>query len=86
MYISYSLQVEASATRLNTNDVFVLKTPNSMFMWKGIGATAEEMAAAKYVCSFLGGSATDVAEGKEPGGIPVTHGHSETFKNLAVAN
>lgn len=26
------------------------------------------MAGAKYVTSFLGGSATEVAEGKEPGG------------------
>lgn len=59
--------MEPSAANLNTNDVFVLKSPNSMFLWRGIGATDEELAAAKYVCSFLGGSATDVAEGKEPG-------------------
>lgn len=53
---------------LNTNDVFVLKSPDSLYLWRGVGATEEELAAAKYVCSFLGGSITEVAEGKEPGG------------------
>lgn len=62
-----SSQVKPSASNLNTNDVFVLKSPDSMFLWKGVGATEVELVAAKYVCSFLGGSATEVAEGKEPG-------------------
>ncbi|XP_031430413.1 scinderin like a [Clupea harengus] len=61
-----AVEVEPSAASLNTNDVFVLKTPDSMFLWRGVGATEEEMAGAKYVTSFLGGSATEVAEGKEP--------------------
>ncbi|KAL2090020.1 hypothetical protein ACEWY4_014708 [Coilia grayii] len=61
-----AVEVEPSAAFLNTNDVFVLKTQDSMFLWRGVGATEEEKAAAKYVTSFLGGSATEVAEGKEP--------------------
>lgn len=61
-----AVEVEPSAAFLNTNDVFVLKTPDSMFLWRGVGASEEEMAAAKHVTSFLGGSATEVAEGKEP--------------------
>lgn len=50
--------------------MFVLKTPDSVFVWKGVGASDEEMLAAKNVVSVLGGRATDVAEGKEPGESP----------------
>lgn len=64
-------QVEASASNLNTNDVFVLKSPSALFVWRGVGASDEEMGAAKHVTSFLGGSASQVSEGKEPGGCPL---------------
>ncbi|KAF5909401.1 gelsolin-like, partial [Clarias magur] len=64
-----AVEVKASAEKLNTNDVFVVKSPDSVFLWRGVGATDEELSAAKYVCSFLGGSATEVAEGKEPAGF-----------------
>jgi gelsolin len=60
-------QVEPSASFLNTNDVFVLKSPTAMFVWRGVGASEEEMAAAKHVVGFLGGSGSNVSEGKEPG-------------------
>uniref|UniRef100_A0A8C7QA39 Scinderin like a n=1 Tax=Oncorhynchus mykiss TaxID=8022 RepID=A0A8C7QA39_ONCMY len=64
------IQVEPSAAFLNTNDVFVLKSPNTVFLWRGVGATEEELAAAQYVTTFLGGgSATEVSEGKEPAGF-----------------
>jgi len=36
-------------------------------MWEGKGASPDEMAAAKYVTSLLGGTATEVNETKEPG-------------------
>nr|AAH66531.1 Scinderin like b [Danio rerio] len=61
-----AVEVEPSAASLNTNDVFVLKTSGGVFVWKGAGASDEEMAAAKYVVSVLGGQSTDVPEGKEP--------------------
>lgn len=64
-------QTEASASSLNTNDVFVLKSPNALFVWRGVGASDEEMEAAKHVVGFLGGSASQVSEGKEPGGCPL---------------
>lgn len=60
-------QVEAIASNLNTNDVFVLKSPKGLFVWRGVGASDEEMGAAKAVVDFLGGSPTQVSEGKEPG-------------------
>ncbi len=64
-------QVEASASNLNTNDVFVLKTPSELFVWRGVGASDEEMEAAKHVVGFLGGSASQVSEGDESGGCPL---------------
>lgn len=56
-----------SASRLNTNDVFVLKCPTSTFIWKGVGASGEEVTTGKQVAGVLGGSPTQVEEGKEPG-------------------
>ncbi|XP_052319428.1 gelsolin-like isoform X2 [Oncorhynchus keta] len=61
-----AVEVEPSASFLNTNDVFVLKSPTAMFVWRGVGASEEEMAAAKHVVGFLGGSGSNVSEGKEP--------------------
>ncbi|XP_032387216.1 scinderin like b isoform X2 [Etheostoma spectabile] len=62
-----AVEVEVSATKLNTNDVFVLKTPKTLFVWRGVGASDEEMEAAKHVVGFLGGNPSQVSEGKEPG-------------------
>uniref|UniRef100_A0A8D3BUG1 Scinderin like a n=1 Tax=Scophthalmus maximus TaxID=52904 RepID=A0A8D3BUG1_SCOMX len=56
-----------SASSLNTNDVFVLKTPKALMLWVGKGGTPEEKEAAKYVAGMLGGTATEVQETKEPG-------------------
>uniref|UniRef100_A0A8C8GJL8 Macrophage-capping protein n=1 Tax=Oncorhynchus tshawytscha TaxID=74940 RepID=A0A8C8GJL8_ONCTS len=64
-----AVEVEPSASFLNTNDVFVLKSPTAMFVWRGVGASEEEMAAAKHVVGFLGGSGSNVSEGKEPAGF-----------------
>uniref|UniRef100_A0A7N6BSQ9 Macrophage-capping protein n=1 Tax=Anabas testudineus TaxID=64144 RepID=A0A7N6BSQ9_ANATE len=61
-----AVEVDATASKLNTNDVFVLKTPNTVYVWQGVGASSEENEAAKHVVSLLGGSATNVSEGKEP--------------------
>uniref|UniRef100_A0A8C2ZKF5 Scinderin like a n=1 Tax=Cyclopterus lumpus TaxID=8103 RepID=A0A8C2ZKF5_CYCLU len=61
-----AVEVAPTATSLNTNDVFVLKTPSSLFVWKGKGAMEEEQAAAEYVAGVLGGTATDVEETEEP--------------------
>ncbi|XP_010731646.2 scinderin like b [Larimichthys crocea] len=62
-----AVEVEASASNLNTNDVFVLKSSNALFVWRGTGASDEEMEAAKHVVGFLGGSPSQVSEGKESG-------------------
>lgn len=69
------------ASNLNSNDVFVLKSPDSLFVWRGVGASEEEATGAKFVVSFLGGKATDVAEGKEPGEdqLCILHIRKSTF-------
>lgn len=64
-------QVNASASSLNTNDVFVLKSPSALFVWRGLGASDVEVEAAKHVVGFLGGNPSQVSEGKEPGGCPL---------------
>lgn len=61
-----AVEVKPSASCLNSNDVFVLKTPDALFVWRGTGASEEEITAAKYVVTVLGGSGSDVTEGKEP--------------------
>uniref|UniRef100_A0A3B3ZE23 Gelsolin-like domain-containing protein n=1 Tax=Periophthalmus magnuspinnatus TaxID=409849 RepID=A0A3B3ZE23_9GOBI len=62
-----AVEVEASASCLNTNDVFVLKSPSALIVWRGAGASEQEMEAAKHVVGFLGGSPSSVSEGREPG-------------------
>ncbi|KAL3046863.1 hypothetical protein OYC64_021144 [Pagothenia borchgrevinki] len=64
-----AVEVEPTASSLNTNDVFVLKTPDSLFLWKGKGAAPEEMGAARHVATMLGGTATVVEETNEPNGF-----------------
>ncbi|KAG8003263.1 Gelsolin [Nibea albiflora] len=64
-----AVEVQPTASSLNTNDAFVLKTPDSLFLWKGKGGTPEEMTAAKYVADLLGGTVTEVEETKEPDGF-----------------
>ncbi|XP_057714438.1 scinderin like b isoform X1 [Corythoichthys intestinalis] len=65
-HMTRAVEVEVCASKLNTNDAFVLKSPSGVFVWRGVGASDDEMEAAKHVVGFLGGSATHVAEGKEP--------------------
>ncbi|XP_006001649.1 gelsolin [Latimeria chalumnae] len=62
-----AVEVKRDASSLNSNDAFVLKAPQETYIWKGTGATEDEINAAKYVASILGGKAVEVQEGKEPG-------------------
>uniref|UniRef100_A0A8C4TD54 Scinderin like b n=1 Tax=Erpetoichthys calabaricus TaxID=27687 RepID=A0A8C4TD54_ERPCA len=75
-----AVEVSASACSLNTNDVFVLKSPEGTYVWKGVGASDEEMAAAKHVVSVLGGKVTDVSEGKEPAGFWAAVGGKKEYQ------
>uniref|UniRef100_UPI0037E949B7 scinderin like a n=1 Tax=Semicossyphus pulcher TaxID=241346 RepID=UPI0037E949B7 len=75
-----AVEVQPTASSLNSNDVFVLKSPDSVFIWKGKGATAEEITAAKYVADLLGGTATEVQETKEPSGFWTTLGGKKDYQ------
>ncbi|MCJ8745283.1 hypothetical protein PDJAM_G00128570 [Pangasius djambal] len=75
-----SVSVNPCASSLNSNDVFVLKSPDSLFVWRGVGASEEEAKDAKYVVSFLGGKPTDVAEGKEPAGFWAALGGKKEYQ------
>ncbi|XP_049576801.1 scinderin like a [Syngnathus scovelli] len=83
-----AVEVAADAASLNSNDVFVLKWPQGMFVWKGRGATPEEMAAAKHVISILGGGTpTEVAETKEPDNFwKVLGGRKDYQTSLVLQN
>ncbi|KAF3691314.1 Gelsolin Actin-depolymerizing factor [Channa argus] len=80
-----AVEVEPTASVLNTNDVFVVKTPDSLVLWKGKGSSPEELVAAKYVAGLLGGNATEVEETKESAGFWAALGGKkdyQTSKNL----
>ncbi|XP_011484438.3 gelsolin [Oryzias latipes] len=61
-----AVEVNPTASNLNTNDVFVLKSPSALYVWRGKGASDEEVKAAKHVVNFLGGTPSNVSENKEP--------------------
>ncbi|XP_060766257.1 advillin [Neoarius graeffei] len=63
-----AIEVPAVAASLNSNDVFLLKSPSTVFLWYGKGSSGDERAMAKEVAAFLGqGLSQEVmAEGQEP--------------------
>ncbi|XP_067892908.1 scinderin like b [Heterodontus francisci] len=60
-----AVEVTCEAQSLNSNDTFVLKTPQVTYIWKGLGASAAELKTAQYVNTVLGGNAIQVQEGNE---------------------
>uniref|UniRef100_A0A8C4Q0L1 Scinderin like a n=1 Tax=Eptatretus burgeri TaxID=7764 RepID=A0A8C4Q0L1_EPTBU len=61
-----AVETNLDAGALNSNDVFVLKTPAKTYVWKGKGASSGEVEAAVHVTSVLGGVKADISEGAEP--------------------
>lgn len=61
-------QVDASASSLNSNDAFLLKTADGRsYLWMGKGASEEEQKGAEYMSRELNCSSKHTMEGKEPG-------------------
>ncbi|XP_056270390.1 scinderin like a [Pseudoliparis swirei] len=82
-----AVEVAPTATSLNTNDVFVLKSPSSLFVWKGKGATEEELTAAGYVVEVLGGDVTEVEETEESADFWQALGGKKDYQtSLALQN
>jgi hypothetical protein len=46
-----AIQVEFSASTLNSNDVFIIYTKTSTYCWFGKGSTGDEREAAKLICN-----------------------------------
>lgn len=65
--VSTILQVDAAASNLNSNDVFVLVTPDGSFSWVGVGASDPEKQGAQQLCDLLGVSVSELSEGGETG-------------------
>ncbi|NWI71086.1 VILI protein, partial [Todus mexicanus] len=66
-YNTKAIEVPVRASSLNSNDVFVLKTPSCCYLWYGKGCSGDEREMAKTVANII--SKTEkpvVAEGQEP--------------------
>ncbi|XP_021325989.1 villin-like protein isoform X3 [Danio rerio] len=60
-------EVPARASSLNTNDVFLLKTYQTVFLWYGKGCSGDEREMGKAVADLLSGQDKQtVMEGQEP--------------------
>ena len=59
--------VEATATRLNSGDCFVLVTDDRAVVWHGAGASDAEVESATAIGNILNGKreVTDIKEGEE---------------------
>ncbi|XP_078497992.1 gelsolin isoform X2 [Lissotriton helveticus] len=60
-----AVEVDATATNLNSNDAFVLKTPSNAYIWMGQGASDPEKRGAQELTNILGLQASSIAEGRE---------------------
>ncbi|XP_032814551.1 gelsolin-like [Petromyzon marinus] len=61
-----AIEMEASASRLNSNDAFVLVGPGAAYTWVGRGAVEAERQGAASVAALLGVQPTEVNEDAEP--------------------
>ncbi|KAJ7317757.1 hypothetical protein JRQ81_003919 [Phrynocephalus forsythii] len=62
-----AVEVPASAASLNSNDVFLLKTPGDHYLWYGKGSSGDERELAKHLAQVLCDGLQETAvEGQEP--------------------
>ncbi|XP_032426130.1 gelsolin a isoform X1 [Xiphophorus hellerii] len=61
-----AVELDAVATNLNSNDAFLLVSPDGASLWMGVGASDTEKQGAQQLCGILGVSASDeLSEGGE---------------------
>ncbi|MEQ2178456.1 hypothetical protein GOODEAATRI_014132, partial [Goodea atripinnis] len=61
-----AMELDASASNLNSNDAFVLVTPDGTSLWVGAGASDTEKQGAQQLCGILGVSpSSELSEGGE---------------------
>uniref|UniRef100_A0A8D0EK78 Gelsolin n=1 Tax=Strix occidentalis caurina TaxID=311401 RepID=A0A8D0EK78_STROC len=61
-----AVELDPTASQLNSNDAFVLKTPSAAFLWVGQGASDTERSGAQELLKILGARPVQVSEGREP--------------------
>ena len=79
-------QVDASAAGLNSNDAFLLKTPDGRgYLWMGKGASEEEEKGAEYMSKELNCGSKRINEGNEPGHhFHLTRTHKKDTLSLII--
>ncbi|XP_057368031.1 advillin-like [Daphnia carinata] len=60
-----AIQVPLKASSLNSNDVFILMSPNVVYIWCGKGCTGDEREMAKKIAADGKGDSQIMVEGKE---------------------
>ncbi|XP_027882137.1 gelsolin a isoform X1 [Xiphophorus couchianus] len=61
-----AVELDAVAANLNSNDAFLLVSPDGASLWMGVGASDTEKQGAQQLCGILGVSASDeLSEGGE---------------------
>ncbi|NXG43744.1 VILI protein, partial [Psilopogon haemacephalus] len=66
-YNTKAIEVPVRASSLNSNDVFVLKTPSCCYLWYGKGCSGDEREMGKMVADIISKMEKPVvAEGQEP--------------------
>ncbi|XP_075037159.1 villin-1 isoform X2 [Mixophyes fleayi] len=81
-YNTKAFEVPVRASSLNSNDVFVLKTKGTCFLWCGKGCSGDEREMAKNVADLISrGEKAVVAEGKEPDEFWLALGGKSQYAN-----
>ncbi|KAM6070577.1 villin-1 [Chlamydotis macqueenii] len=81
-YNTKAFEVPVRASSLNSNDVFVLKTPSCCYLWYGKGCSGDEREMGKMVADIISKSEKLViAEGQEPSEFWVALGGKSQYAN-----
>ncbi|XP_030065416.1 villin-1 [Microcaecilia unicolor] len=81
-YNTKAFEVPVRASSLNSNDVFILKTTGSTYLWCGKGCSGDEREMAKSVTEFISrGEKVVIAEGQEPNEFWVALGGKSHYAN-----
>ncbi|XP_070474390.1 villin-1 [Equus przewalskii] len=77
-----AFEVSARATSLNSNDVFILKTPSCCYLWYGKGCSGDEREMAKTVADIISRTEKQVVvEGQEPANFWIALGGKAPYAN-----
>jgi len=84
-YNTRAVEVISRAASLNSNDVFILKTPTLSFKWEGAGASDDEKEFAESITEFItaGGDLETIAEHDEPEEFWERLGGKEAYASMA---